>query len=123
MSLKGRWRIVEMEAWDNAYLDLVEPDYFLFGETESTFVFGCVTGSFGGVGESNAIAFDWDGAVEMDEACGEGWAELQDDGSLLGEISFRHGDESGFIARRWEAFSTACWSYPSPAINKQSGLN
>jgi hypothetical protein len=68
--------------------------YILFGETNSEFAFGCVTGSFGGVGESDAIAFDWDGADEMDEACGDGWADLQDDGSLVGEITFRNGDES-----------------------------
>ena len=42
------------------------------------------------------------GADKMDEACGDGWAELQDDGSLIGEITFRNGDESGFVARRWE---------------------
>jgi hypothetical protein len=44
----------------------------------------------------------------MDEACGDDWAELQDDGSLVGEITFRNGDESGFMARRWESSSTAC---------------
>jgi hypothetical protein len=108
VTLKGKWRIVEMEAWDKDFLDLVEPAYILFGETSSAFAFGCVTGSFGGAGAKDAIAFDWDGADEMDEACGDGWAELQDDGSLVGEITFHNGDESGFIARRWETSSTAC---------------
>jgi hypothetical protein len=108
MSLKGKWRIDEMEAWDKNFLDLVEPAYILFGETSGEFAFGCVTGSFGGVGDSDTIAFDWDGADEMDEARGDGWAELQDDGSLVGEITFHNGDESGFIARRWETSSTAC---------------
>ena len=107
MNLKGKWRIIEMEAWDKAFLDLARPSYFLFGETSSEFAFGCVAGSFGGVGESDAIAFDWDGADEMDEACGDGWADLQDDGSLVGEITFHNGDESGFIARRWQTSSTA----------------
>jgi hypothetical protein len=50
VSLKGRWRIVEVEAWDKDFLDLVEPAYILFGETGSEFAFGCVTGSFGFVG-------------------------------------------------------------------------
>jgi hypothetical protein len=44
----------------------------------------------------------------MDEAPGEGWDELQDHGSLTGEITFHNGDESAFIARRWERSSTAC---------------
>lgn len=108
MSLKGKWRIVEMEAWDKDFLDLVQPAYILFGETGGEFVFGCVTGSFGGVDDNDAIAFDWGGADEMDEAHGEGWAEVQNDGSLVGEISFHSGDESRFIARRRETSSTAC---------------
>ena len=58
-----------------------------------------MTGSFPSC-DSDAIDFDWDGADEMDEACGDGWAELQADGSLVGEINFHNGDESGFIARR-----------------------
>ncbi len=78
MSLKGKWRIVEMLAWDKDFLDLVEP------------------------------AFDWGGADEMGETHGDGWAKFQDDGSLVGEITFHNGDESGFIARRWEPSSTAC---------------
>jgi hypothetical protein len=108
MSLKGKWRIVEMQAWERDFLDLAQPAYILFGETSGEFAFGCVTGSFGGVSEHNAIAFDWGGADAMDEAHGDGWAELQDDGTLVGEISFHNGDESGFIARRWETSSTAC---------------
>lgn len=93
MSLKGKWRIVEMEAWDKDFLDLVEPAYILIGETSSEFAFGCITGSFSGVGDSNAIAFDWDGADEMDEARGDpsSWSSAHP-----------------FIARRWESSSTAC---------------
>jgi hypothetical protein len=101
VTLQGKWRIVEMEAWDKDFLDLVEPAYILFGQTSGEF-------AFGGVGDSDAIDFDWDGADEMDEARGDGWAELQNDGSLVGEITFHNGDESGFIARRWETSSTAC---------------
>ncbi|HEX7946801.1 MAG TPA: hypothetical protein VF495_19190 [Phenylobacterium sp.] len=43
----------------------------------------------------------------MDEAQGDGWAELQPDGSLKGQICFQQGDEANFIARR-ETSSTAC---------------
>ena len=90
MSLKGRWRIAEMDAWDKDLLDLVEPACILFGETGSEF------------------AFDWDGADEMDGAQGDGWAELQADGSLVDKITFHNGDDSGFTARRRETSSTAC---------------
>jgi hypothetical protein len=54
----------------------------LFGETSGEFAFGCVTGAFASDGDHDAVEFDWDGADEMDEARGDGWAELQDGGSL-----------------------------------------
>ena len=40
----------------------------------------------------------------MDEVSGSGWAELNDDGTLNGEISFHLGDESTFKARNGEFF-------------------
>jgi hypothetical protein len=36
----------------------------------------------------------------MEPAEGDGWAELQDDGSLEGEICLLNGDDISFIARR-----------------------
>jgi hypothetical protein len=44
----------------------------------------------------------------MEPASGDGWAELQDDGSLQGEISLQGGDDIPFIARRATTSSTAC---------------
>ena len=108
MTLQGKWRIVEMEAWDKDFLDLVEPAYILFGQTSGEFAFGCVTDGFAAGGDHDAAAFDWDGNDEMDEAQGDGCAELQEDGSLAGEIRFHNGDESRFVARRWVTSSTAC---------------
>ena len=97
-----------MPDYDDEFPDMMGPAYILFGPTGGEFAFGCVTGAFAGGGEHDAVAFDWHGADEMDEACGDGWAELQDDGSLVGEITFHNRDQSGFIARRWETSSTAC---------------
>jgi hypothetical protein len=37
-----------------------------------------------------------------------GWAELQSDGSLVGEINFHKGDEIPFIAQPWPTSSTPC---------------
>jgi hypothetical protein len=36
----------------------------------------------------------------MDEASGDGWTELQQDGTLEGQVCFDRGDEIDFIARR-----------------------
>ena len=42
--LKGKWRIVEMELWDNDFLDMMGPAYIAFdGKAGGEFAFGCVT--------------------------------------------------------------------------------
>ena len=58
--------------------------------------------------EGDAVEFTWDGSDEMEPANGHGWAEMQDDGSLEGEICLESGDDIPFIARRSATSSTAC---------------
>ena len=58
-------------------------------------------------GDADAVDFIWDGNDEMDQACGDGEAELQPDGTLDGKIRFHHGDEIPFTARRWQTSSMA----------------
>jgi hypothetical protein len=50
---------------------------------------------------TSGVEFTWKGNDEMDEASGDGWAEVQKDGSLNGEIRFHNGDDSTFKARPW----------------------
>jgi len=107
VSVLGRWRIVEMPDYTDDYPDMMEPAYILFEPASGEFAFGCVTGAFAGGGDHDTVEFDWDGNDEMDQAQGDGWAELQPDGSLKGAICFHGGDEANFIARRWSS-STAC---------------
>jgi len=108
MSVLGRWRIVEMPDYEDDFTDMMEPAYILFEANGSgEFAFGCVTGQIFGGGHTGSVEFSWVGNDEMDEAQGDGWAELRPDGSLEGTISFQGGDEANFIARRW-ASSTAC---------------
>jgi len=108
MSVSGKWRIVAMPDYVEDYPDMLEPAYILFEENGSSeFVFGCVTGHILGGGAGDAVDFSWQGNDEMDEAQGDGWVELQPDGSLNGAICFQGGDEANFIARRWTS-STAC---------------
>ena len=108
MTLRGKWRIVELPGYEADYRDMMGPAFIDFGPRNGAFAFGCVTGAFAGGADSDAVQFHWDGNDEMDEACGDGWAELQPDGSLTGEISFHNGDDITFIARRWPTSSTAC---------------
>jgi hypothetical protein len=100
--LKGKWRIVEMALWDADFLDLSEPAFIeLDGKGSGEFAFGGVSATLRCTDGVDDVEFTWDGSDEGDEVCGDGWAELQDDGSLDGEISFRNGDESTFKARPW----------------------
>lgn len=107
MTVRGKWRIVEMPDYEADYPDMVRPAYITFdGAGGGEFAFGCVTGFL--YGAANAIDFAWDGNDEMDEALGDGSVQLQPDGSLLGEVRFHRGDEIAFTARRWQTSSTAC---------------
>jgi hypothetical protein len=100
--LVGKWRIVAMGLWNKDYLDMVEPAYIQFQRNGvGEFKFGCVIGGIDCTLYTDAAEFTWQGHDEMDPVSGDGWAELDDDGTISGEISFHLGDESTFKARRW----------------------
>lgn len=82
--------------------------YIQFDEDGGEFALDCLTGSIHGACHGDAVEFGCQGNDEMEPANGDGWAELQDDGSLLGEISLLNGDNIPFIARRSKTSSTAC---------------
>ena len=104
MSVGGRWRVVETPGYDMA----VSGAYILFDEVGGEFAFDCLTGAIHGSCDGDAVQFTWEGSDEMEPASGNGWAELQDDGSLEGEICLITGDDIPFIARRSKTSSTAC---------------
>lgn len=107
-SVAGRWRIVEMPDYTEDYPDMLDPAHITFHpDGASHFAFGCVNGHFRAAGDGATVAFDWTGNDEMEDASGDGFAELQTDGTLKGKIRFEHGDEATFIARKWTS-STAC---------------
>jgi hypothetical protein len=95
VSVKGKWRVVEIPDYDMA----VSGAYILFGKSGGEFAFDCLTGSIHGACDGDAVEFTWQGNDEMEAASGRGWAELQDDGSLEGEICLDNGDDIAFIAR------------------------
>ena len=107
--MKGKWRIIKMPDYTPDYADMIEPAYILFnGEGGGEFAFGCVTGAIHGAGNAKNVVFSWTGNNEMEEARDDGWAELQSNGSLKGQICFHGGDEADFIAKLWMTSSTAC---------------
>ena len=104
MSIRGRWRVVETPGYDMA----VAGAYILFDEVGGEFALDCLTGSILGSCDADAVQFIWQGNDEIEPASGHGWVELQDDGSLEGEICLVNGDDIPFIARRSKTSSTAC---------------
>ena len=107
--MKGKWRITKMPDYEAGFIHMMEPAYILFdGNGGGEFAFGCVTGQIFGAGDTKNVEFNWSGNDEMDEAAGSGWAELQPNGSLKGQICFQSGDEPDFIAKPWGTSSTAC---------------
>ena len=73
----GRWRIVEMDNWDNDFLDLVEEAHITFqGGSDGEIIFGALTGfldvRYGSRDGSACAEFSWEGNDENDPACGRG---------------------------------------------------
>jgi hypothetical protein len=100
----GRWRIVEMEMWDQDYIDIEVPGYILFDENDlGEFQFGTVEGSLDyriePYEETERLEFSWSGSAEMDPISGRGWAIIKE-GKLHGRLSVHQGDESGFMAKK-----------------------
>lgn len=100
--LLGKWRITSVELWGTAFIDLLGPGYIRFdADGGGEFAFGAVQGGLDCHFGTDSIHFTWEGSDEMDHARGDGDADLEEDGTLTGEIRFHHGDESSFTARRW----------------------
>jgi hypothetical protein len=108
MTLLGRWRIVEMDAFDDDDLDLIGAAYIEIDERGlGEIAFGALTAALDCADTPGGLHFTWDGSDEGDQVTGDGWAELQPDGSLFGEISWDTGDQSQFKAVPWATSSTA----------------
>ena len=102
----GKWRITQMEMWDQEFVDMETEGYFNFEEDElGSFQFGLVQGQIDyrieKTGEIERLEFSWEGQDENDVAIGRGWAVLQND-HLEGRIYFHLGDDSRFKAKRYK---------------------
>jgi hypothetical protein len=105
-SITGRWRITEMDNWDQEAIDLVQPGCIEFGaDGLGSLGFIVVAGDLDCRDADRdgqpGVEFSWQGSDEGDDASGRGWAALNPDGTLEGRIYFHLGDESGFRAERF----------------------
>ena len=100
----GKWIIVEMEAWDQEFVNMEGPGHFTFSKDGTGhFRFGLVRGEMdcrmdNAAGKAR-IEFTWEGNDELDPALGRGWAWIEQD-ELQGRIFFHMGDDSAFRAVR-----------------------
>jgi len=98
-----KWRIIEMEMWDQDFIDMETEGHFSFEKDEiGYFQFGLVQGRIDyrieKVGEIERLEFSWEGQDENDEALGRGWAVIKDD-HIEGRFYFHLGDYSSFKAK------------------------
>jgi hypothetical protein len=106
--LVGRWRIVEADIWDRAYLNLSGPATItITDDGRGEIAFGALQASLDIEYSRSSIGFTWQGFDEMDEVSGNGSAELLDDGSIEIEFAYHNGDEAILKAKR-PTSSTAC---------------
>ena len=100
----GKWRIVEMEAWDRDFIDLVVPGHLTFGkDATGRFQFGAVDAEMDCRAETvnslERVEFSWIGYTENEPASGRGWAQVEG-ATMKGRIYFHMGDDSWFVAKR-----------------------
>ena len=101
-SFAGRWRIAEMEQWDQKFVDLVSPGHITFtrdGGGELHFGAVDVSLDWRADARGNRVNFAFEGFDEGDDVSGTGLGELNG-GKLTGRITFHSGDESGFVAQK-----------------------
>ena len=102
---QGRWRIAEMDPWDQDALDLVAPASLKIERSEGERRFIAVrarldiryTARAGGP----VAEFSWEGVDEGDQRSGRGWIEPGAAGRLVGHLYFHMGDDSGFACEPW----------------------
>lgn len=100
-ALVGKWRLLEADLWDADYLNMSGPAFIEFKRDERGEIrFGCVMATLECTYSPSTVHFDWHGFDEMDEVDGDGFAELNDDGTLNIEFSYRYGDDAVFKARK-----------------------
>jgi len=104
--LIGKWRITSSTMWDLRALATCGPAYFTFGHDNAEARLIAMELSLSCGFSNSMVHFDFSGSDEGMEVWGDGFAQLEDDGSITGELSFRDGDESQFTARRWDEGET-----------------
>ena len=102
--IRGRWRIVESETWDQDALDLVGEAHITFGtdnmgDMELICIRAAIDYRVERCDGQHIVEFSFDGFDEMDPISGRGRGRITGD-ELIGKLFIHQGDESEFLARR-----------------------
>jgi hypothetical protein len=98
---QGRWRIAEMDLWDDETLDLVAPAVLEIrgdkGEMRFIAVVAWLDIRYDARVGAPIAEFSWEGVDEDDPCSGRGWVAPGTAGRLVGHVFFHNGDDSGFV--------------------------
>ena len=99
----GRWRITEMDEWDE--IDLLGSAHITFtgkdgGALEFLAVEADLDVRYGARDGAACAEFSWEGFDEGTAVSGRGWVAMGTAGRLVGHIFIHKGDDSGFVAER-----------------------
>jgi hypothetical protein len=101
----GRWRITEMDEWDE--IDQLGSAHIAFSgsdggklEFSPSKPIADLDVRYGSRDGAVCAEFSWEGFDDGTPASGRGWAALGTAGRLVGHIFVHNGDKSGFVAER-----------------------
>lgn len=99
----GRWRITEMDEYDE--IDLPGSAHIAFtgkdgGELEFLAIEADLDVRYGSRDGAACAEFSWEGFDDGTPVSGRGWAALGTAGRLVGHIFIHNRDDSDFIAER-----------------------
>ncbi|MFH1065941.1 MAG: hypothetical protein V1734_05545 [Nanoarchaeota archaeon] len=101
----GKWRIYEMELWEQDDFDARDKAYIKIGkdkqgEFQFSYLFADIDGKIIKYPDGEKLEFTWEGEDGFEEASGSGWMKITGENKAEGEIRIHKGDSSGFKARR-----------------------
>ncbi len=102
---QGKWRIAEMDAWDNEAIDLLGPAHLVIEGREGEMRLIALTAwldiRYSARGGAPIAEFSWEGEDEGDQSCGRGWVVMGTAGRLVGHFFIHNGEDSGFVCEPW----------------------
>ena len=102
---QGKWRIAEMDVWDNEAIDLLGPAFIAFEGQEGEMRFIALTAwldvRYDARNGGPVAEFSWGGDDEGDQRSGRGRVAPGTAGRLVGHVYIHRDDDSDFVCEPW----------------------